>query len=262
MSMRSPQGARLHSPRGSTRLTRTVGHEGARSGSLEHALSERGEAHARGTPLVVEPFETRVEVGAAPALDRDLFGQVVCGIRGRIRQRGVLHEDADAVRANLRRDLAQRTPEFGAGGARERARGVHDDRGDRAGHLALMEPDAVGDAAREQPPLVNRVAEPLGGVAKSRRCATRDLFVLTGAGIPSADRPRSRRRRGRPGTRDRCRRVHGAGRPAREPPRGEGLRAAPDAHLRSRTRHGYAEPRGALHEAAFGSMRASSIVHG
>ena len=206
MSMRSPQGARLHSSRGSARLTRIVGHEDSRSRSLEHALSEkRGDTRAGCSPGIVEPFEPRVDVGAAPALDRDLFGQVVCGMLGRIRQRGVLQEDGDAVRANLGRDRAQRAPEFGAGGARERARGVHDDRdcgvalrmdggelgapswkarthecGDGAGHLAVMKPDVVGDAAREQPRLVKRVAEPLGGVAKSRRYATRNLIVLTG----------------------------------------------------------------------------------
>ena len=76
--------------------------------------------------------------------------------------------------------------------------GAHHERGDGAAHLAVTEPDAVGDTACEQPRHVKRVAEPLGVVAKSRRYATRSLFVLTGARTSSADRPRSRRRRGRP----------------------------------------------------------------
>ena len=175
-----------------------------------------------------------------------------------------LCEDVDAVRANLGRDLAQRAPEFGAGGARERARGVHDDRGDGAGHLAVTEPDAVGYTAREQPRLVKRVAEPLGGAAKSRRCATHNLFLLTGARTSSADRFRSRRRRGRRGAQDRCRRLRGAG-----PGAPHGSLSSQRACERLQTLTFAAErathtlePRGALHEAAFGSMTASSIGHG
>ena len=201
MSMRSPQGARL---------ARIVGHEGSRSGSIEHTLSERG-GHTRG----VLPWSSNHSKPAWKSmLPRPLIA--ISSVRS--------SEDVDAVRANLGRGLAQRAPEFGDGRARQRARSVHDDRdrgnamrmdgeelgrsraegahhvrGDGAWHLAVTEPDAVGDAAREQPRLVKRLAEPLGGVAKSRRYATHNLFVLTGACTSSVDRPRSRHRRGRPG---------------------------------------------------------------
>ena len=54
------------------------------------------EAHVWLYPLVVKPFEARTEVGAAPALEHDLVGEVVGPVLGRVLQCGVDLEQDDA----------------------------------------------------------------------------------------------------------------------------------------------------------------------
>ena len=81
-----------------------------------------------------EPGEARPEVGAAPALDRDLVGQVGAGVFGGVLHRGVDLEEDDALRLKLGRDLAKLGPERRQGRRRQRARGVDDD-GDRVDAL-------------------------------------------------------------------------------------------------------------------------------
>ena len=62
--------------------------------------------------MLVEPFEARVEVGAAPALERDIVGKVVGGMLGRVLQCGVDLEHEDPLGGDLGRGLAQFRPEL------------------------------------------------------------------------------------------------------------------------------------------------------
>ena len=56
--------------------------------------------------MLVEPLETRPEVGAAPALDDDLAGQVVGGVFGGVLHLGVDLEDDDALGPDLVGDFS------------------------------------------------------------------------------------------------------------------------------------------------------------
>ena len=85
------------------------------------------EAHPGLDALLVEPCEARAEVGAAPALDRNLVGKVVVGVLGHVLQNRVDLEDDDALGADLGRDLAQLRPELGERRGWERARDVYDE---------------------------------------------------------------------------------------------------------------------------------------
>ena len=82
-----------------------------------------------------DDIEARPEVGAAPALDADLVGQVGAGILGGVLHGGVdLEEEDDALRLKLGRDLADLGPERRQRVGRQLSRGVDDD-GDRVDAL-------------------------------------------------------------------------------------------------------------------------------
>ena len=141
------------------------------------------EAHARLNPVLVEPFEARAEVGAAPALDDDLVGQVVRGVLGRVLHRRVDLEDMNALGLDLGRDFAELGPEVREGPGRQRAGGVDDD-GDRVHALRADggEIEAAVDEApvRETPAIVP--ARRVGHVA------AQEAAPVEGAGVGVAHR--------------------------------------------------------------------------
>ena len=118
MSMRSPQGSRFRSDGGAVQSrpidpARAEGGLGLGVAGTFH-VSEI-EAHGWLYPLLVEPLEARAEVGAAPALERVLAGEVVGRVLGGILQCGVDLEHDDSFGADLVNDLAQLRPELGQG---------------------------------------------------------------------------------------------------------------------------------------------------
>ena len=92
------------------------------------------EAAAWAQTLLGNPLEAGPEVGAAPALQRDLLGQVAGGIIGGVLQSGVDLQDEDGLRLQFGGDLAHLVPECGESPGWQRGRGVDND-GDRADPL-------------------------------------------------------------------------------------------------------------------------------